>query len=66
MLLLHAVSLVHSGALAQVEQACRELIECDELNAGAHYLLVLCRETGGDLAGAIEEDQIALYLDAGF
>ena len=65
-LLLRAVSLVHSGALAPAEPVCRELIECDELNAGAHYLLALCREGSGDPAGAVEEDRIAVYLDPGF
>ena len=65
-LLLRAVSSVHSGAPAQAEAACRDLIACDELNAGAHYVLALCREGRGDIAGAIEEDQVAVYLDPGF
>ncbi|MBI3529212.1 MAG: protein-glutamate O-methyltransferase [Betaproteobacteria bacterium] len=65
-LLLRAVSLAHSGALAQAEQVCRELLERDELNAGAHYVLALCREGLGNLAGAVEEDQTAVYLDSGF
>jgi chemotaxis protein methyltransferase CheR len=65
-LLLRAVSLAHGGSLAQAEAACRELLESDELNAGAHYVLALCREGSGDIAGAIEEDQTAVYLDPGF
>jgi chemotaxis protein methyltransferase CheR len=65
-LLLRAVSAAHSGALAQAEQTCRSLIERDELSAGAHYVLALCREGLGDVAGAIEQDQIAVYLDPGF
>ena len=65
-LLLRAVSLTHSGALEQAEAVCRELLACDELNAGAHYVLALCREGRGDVAGAAEEDQVALYLDPGF
>lgn len=65
-LLLRAVLSVHSGALAQAEEACRTLIACDELSAGAHFVLALCREGRGDLEGAIEEDQVAAYLDPGF
>lgn len=65
-LLLRAVSAAHGGALAQAERLCRELLERDELSAGAHYVLALCREGLGDLDGALEEDRIALYLDASF
>lgn len=65
-LLLRAVSLLHSGAFSLAEQTCRELIESDELNAGAHYVLALCREAGADLASAAGELQTALYLDPGF
>lgn len=65
-LLLKAVSLSHSGALAAAEVTCRELLARDELNAGAYYVLALCREGAGDLPGAMEQDQTAVYLDAGF
>jgi chemotaxis protein methyltransferase CheR len=65
-LLLRATSLVHQGVLNEAEIFCRELLELDSLNAGAHYLLALCREGGGDFVGAVEEDQIALYLDPRF
>lgn len=65
-LLLQALLQVQSGQLAAAEQACRRLLQRDELNAGAHYLLALCREGLGDLRGAAEEDQVAAYLDAAF
>ena len=44
----------------------RELLEVDELNAGAHYALALCREGAGDARGAIDHDQVAVYLDGSF
>jgi chemotaxis protein methyltransferase CheR len=65
-LLLRAVLLTHGGRLAEAEEACRGVLASDELNAGAHYALALCREGAGDLRGAVDEDQIALYLDGSF
>ncbi len=65
-LLLRAVLSTHKGDLADAERVCAELIAIDELSAGAHYVIALCREGTGDLAGAIEHDQIASYLDPGF
>jgi chemotaxis protein methyltransferase CheR len=64
--LLRAVLLTNSGRHREAEQACAELLARDELNAGAHYLLALCREHAGDASGAHEQDRIATYLDAGF
>jgi len=43
-----------------------QLLECDELNSGAHYLLALCRESAGDSQGALEHDRAAVYLDPSF
>jgi chemotaxis protein methyltransferase CheR len=65
-LLLKAVSLSHSGALTEAEAVCRELLLRDELNAGAHYVLALCREGASDIDGALEHDQAATYLDPEF
>jgi chemotaxis protein methyltransferase CheR len=65
-LLLRAVLLTHSGQLELAEKACRELLAVDDLNAGAHYLLALCREGVGDRGGAVENDQAATYLDPSF
>ena len=65
-LLLRAALLTHGGRFAIAEDTCRRLLEVDELNAGAHYLLALCREGGGDGQGAVEHDQVAAYLDPAF
>ncbi|MEA2749204.1 MAG: chemotaxis protein methyltransferase CheR [Myxococcales bacterium] len=65
-LLLRAALLTHSGQLAEAEEACAELLAVDELDAGAHYLLALCREGAGDRRAATDHDQIAAYLDPGF
>ncbi len=65
-LLLHAVLLAHSGQLAKAEDACHRLLAIDELNAGAHYVLALCREGAGDRRGAADHDQAAVYLDPTF
>jgi chemotaxis protein methyltransferase CheR len=65
-LLLKAVLLTHGGDLAMAEEVCRELLERDELNAGAHYLTALCREDAGAARSAAEHDQLAAYLDPEF
>ena len=65
-LLLHAVLLTHCGLLAQAEELCRKLVGIDDLNAGAHYVLALCREGALDCIGAVDHDQVAVYLDPGF
>jgi chemotaxis protein methyltransferase CheR len=65
-MLLHAVLLSHNAELGQAEALCQKLLELDELNAGAHYVLALCREGAGDLKAALEHDQVATYLAPGF
>ncbi|HLH93881.1 MAG TPA: CheR family methyltransferase [Xanthobacteraceae bacterium] len=65
-LLLEATLLAHSGQLAAAEDACLRLLLIDELNAGAHYLLALCREHSGHRQRAREHDRIAAYLDPSF
>jgi chemotaxis protein methyltransferase CheR len=65
-LLLKAVSLAHSSALDAAQAVCQELLERDALNAGAHYVLALCREGVGDVVGAVEHNQEAAYLDPDF
>jgi chemotaxis protein methyltransferase CheR len=62
-LLLRAVLLTHSGQLVAAETSCQQLLELDELSAGAHYLLALCHERKGQLDAAQEHDQTAIYLD---
>jgi chemotaxis protein methyltransferase CheR len=65
-LLLRAVLLAHGGQFKAAEGVCARLLEVDELSAGAHYLLALCREGVGDTAHATYHDQVAAYLDPGF
>ena len=60
--LLRAVVLVNCGRLAEAEHVCGELLSFDELNAGAHYVMALCRENDGDRAGAVQHDETAIYL----
>jgi chemotaxis protein methyltransferase CheR len=62
-LLLRAVLLTNSGKLIEAGEVCKQLLEVDEINAGAHYLMALCLEHIGDLAGATHQDQVAIYLD---
>ena len=65
-LLLHAALLTHRGRLAEAEEACTRLLEVDELSAGAHYLLALCREAARDRTSAVTHDQAAIRLDPRF
>jgi chemotaxis protein methyltransferase CheR len=64
--LLLAVLLTNRGDLPEAQRVCQQVLELDELNAGAHYLMALCREHAGDRDGAIEHDQAATYLDSAF
>lgn len=66
LLLVKAVLLVQNGQLAAAEDACCRLLAIDELNAGAHYVLALCRDHSGARDQAIEHDRIAAYLDPAF
>ncbi len=64
--LLIAVLLTNGGELPEAEKVCQHVLNLDELNAGAHYLMALCREHAGDQAGAVQHDQTAAYLDSAF
>ncbi len=65
-LLLRASLLIHTGRLEEAAAICDRLLALDELSAGAHYLLALCREAQGDRATAAEHDQLAAYLEPAF
>ncbi|TAL03792.1 MAG: protein-glutamate O-methyltransferase, partial [Rhodospirillaceae bacterium] len=65
-LLLEAMLLAHGSEFVAAADICRRLLMIDELNACAHYVLALCREGQGDRDGAIEQDRVAIYLDAAF
>jgi chemotaxis protein methyltransferase CheR len=64
--LLLAVLLTNGGDLPEAEKVCLRVLKLDELNAGAHYLMALCREHAGDRKAAVEHDQAATYLDSAF
>jgi len=64
--LLLAVLLTNRGDLAEAEGVCLSILKLDDLNAGAHYLMALCREHTGDRNAAVEHDQAAVYLDSSF
>ena len=64
--LLVAVLLTNGGDLPEAEKVCLHVLKIDELNAGAHYLMALCREHAGDREAAVEHDQAATYLDSAF
>jgi chemotaxis protein methyltransferase CheR len=65
-LLLEAALLVQGQNVDAAEEACRRLLLIDELNAGAHYVLGLCREQSRDAEAAAEHYRVATYLDAAF
>ena len=65
-LLLRAVVLTNAGRITQAQEVCGRVLDADELNAGARYLAALCKEHMGDLAGAMQHDQTAVYLDPNF
>jgi chemotaxis protein methyltransferase CheR len=64
--LLVAILLTNGGDLPEAEKVCLHVLKIDELNAGAHYLMALCREHAGDREAAVEHDQAATYLDSAF
>jgi chemotaxis protein methyltransferase CheR len=64
--LLLAVLLTNGGDLPEAEKVCLHVLKIDELNAGAHYLMALCREHAGDREAAMGHDQAATYLDSAF
>ncbi len=64
--LLHAVLLSNCGELAASEALCRQLLEEDDMNAGVHYVMALCREQSGDVTDARKHDRAAAYLDSSF
>jgi chemotaxis protein methyltransferase CheR len=65
-LVLRAVLLASRSEPEQAERICTRILELDELNAEAHYVMALCREHAGDRAGAADHDHYALYLDPSF
>jgi chemotaxis protein methyltransferase CheR len=66
LLLVEAVLLAQDGQLAAAEETCTRLLLLDGLNAGAHYVLALCREQAGEREHAMEHDRLAAHLDPAF
>jgi chemotaxis protein methyltransferase CheR len=64
--LLRAVVLAQAGKLREAEAASRSLLALDHHSASAHYLLAVCRESAGDLIGAVDHAQRAGDLDPTF
>ena len=64
--LLHAALLTNSGKLDEAQAVCTGILGTDEMSAGAHYLMALCREHAGDRRAALDHDQAAIYLDPEF
>jgi chemotaxis protein methyltransferase CheR len=65
-LLVEATLLIHGNHFAAAEAVCERLLRVDELSAGAHYVLALCREAAGDVERALHLDEVAAYLDPDF
>lgn len=65
-LLLRAALLTHRGDFAEAAKVAEQLVELDELSAGAHYLLALCCEGQGSNERAMEYYRMAAHLDPTF
>jgi chemotaxis protein methyltransferase CheR len=63
---LRGVLLANHGEPRQAEEACTSALKMDSLNAGAYYVMALCREQVDDRTTAMEHDQTAIYLDPSF
>jgi chemotaxis protein methyltransferase CheR len=63
---LRGALLANRGDLAQAEEACAAALKMDSLNAGAYYVMALCREQADDRLTAMEHHQTAMYLDPSF
>lgn len=57
--LLRAVALTEHGDPQRAAAACAKLLELATHAASAHYLLAVCRESAGDLAGAVHHAELA-------
>lgn len=64
--LLRAVLLTDLDRLPEAEAQCRRMLDANGLDAGAHYLLAVCREGAGDPEAAESHARTAAYLDPGF
>lgn len=65
-LLLEAMLLAHGHRIIEALDCCQRLLSIGELNARAHYVFPLCRESLGNCGDAREHDRIAVHLDPAF
>ena len=65
-LLLRAILLTHGGDMTEALEACEALLLVDEMSAGAHYLMGLCREADGAPEEAAVHHRLATHLDRSF
>jgi chemotaxis protein methyltransferase CheR len=64
--LLVAVLLSHQGKIREAERLCSQGLTGGEADAGARYLLGLCREHAGDALGAARHYRAAIQIDRTF
>lgn len=64
--LLRAVVLTTAGRVVEAQEVCGRILQKDDLNAPAHYLMALCKEHCSEPVAAVEHDQTAIYLDPTF
>jgi chemotaxis protein methyltransferase CheR len=64
--LLVAQLLVENGELEDAQATCERMLALDGRNAGAHYLMALCRAHAGDRPAARAHDEAACSIDPGF
>jgi chemotaxis protein methyltransferase CheR len=64
--LLVAVILSHQGRTREAARLCAEVLEESGADAGAHYLLGLCREDEGDYRAATRHYRAAIQTDRSF
>ncbi|MEO7327941.1 MAG: tetratricopeptide repeat protein, partial [Minicystis sp.] len=66
LLLVHAEVQVNMGRHADAEALGRKVLALRPRDAGAHFLLAVCREKLGDPAGARRGHEATIRLDPGF
>jgi chemotaxis protein methyltransferase CheR len=63
---LTAALLLQAGRRGEAQRLARELLQIDELNVGAHFVLALCSEHSGEREAAIDHNRLAIHLDPTF
>lgn len=64
--LLRAVTQISTGRSEAALAECAALLELNDLNAEAHFVVALCREQQNDPAAACRHSRSASYLDSNF